>query len=175
MEAVGYDLYMKLLNEAVIEEKGEELPKKVECAVDIQADAYLSKNYIPFAPQRMDLYKKIARITTEEDYEDLIDEMCDRFGEPASPAVNLCKIALIRAKASHSGLKKVIERNGSLQLIPEEIDAAAITALSERYPLSRIKVNLGAEPSVTCQMPKNVRNTDFIMGLIETYSEIKNQ
>ena len=175
MEAVGYDLYMKLLNEAVLEEKGEELPKKVECAVDIQADAYLSKNYLPFAPQRMDLYKKIARITTEEDYEDLIDELCDRFGEPGSPAVNLCKIALIRAKASHAGLKKVIERNGSLQLIPEEIDAAAITALSERYPLSRIKVNLGAEPSVSCQMPKNVRNTDFIMELIETYSEIKNQ
>ena len=174
MEAVGYDLYMKLLNEAVIEEKGEELPKKVDCSLDIQADAYLSKNYIPFAPQRMDLYKKIARISTEDDYEDLIDEMCDRFGEPAAPAINLCKIALIRAKASSAGLKKVIERNSVLQLIPEIIDPDAVTKLSAKYPTSRMKVSLGTEPMVSCQMPKNIRNTDFIMELVETYAEIVN-
>ena len=173
MEAVGYDLYMKLLSEAVIEEKGEALPKKTECAVDIQADAYLSKTYIPFAPQRMDMYKKIARIATEEDYEDLIDELCDRFGEPGSAAINLCKIALIRAIGSTSGLKKIIERNGVLQIIPEQLDPMVVTKLSERYQASRMKVNLGSEPSFTCMMPKNVRNTDFIMELTETYAGIK--
>jgi len=172
MEAVGYDLYMKLLSEAVIEEKGEDIPKKTECAVDVQADAYLSKNYIPFAPQRMDLYKKIARISCEEDYEDIIDEMCDRFGEPAAPAINLCKIALIRAKGASAGVKKIIERNGVLQIIPEQLDPVLITALSEKYPSSRMKVNLGAEPSVTCMMAKNVRNTDFIMELMDDYCEL---
>jgi len=173
MEAVGYDLYMKLLSEAVIEEKGEALPKKTECAVDIQADAYLSKTYIPFTPQRMDMYKKIARIATEEDYEDLIDELCDRFGEPGSAAINLCKIALIRAIGSTSGLRKIIERNGVLQIIPEQLDPMVVTKLSERYQASRMKVNLGAEPSFTCMMPKNVRNTDFIMELTEIYAGIK--
>jgi len=172
MEAVGYDLYMKLLNEAVLEEKGEVPEKKVECAVDVHADAYLSKTYIPFAPQRMDLYKKIARIRTEEDYEDMIDEMCDRFGEPSAPAVNLCRIALIRAIASEAGFTKVIEREGSVQLIPQEINPMAISALAERFPMCRIKVSLGALPTINAMMPKGKRNTEFLLELIGEYLEL---
>jgi transcription-repair coupling factor (superfamily II helicase) len=172
IEAVGYDLYMKLLNEAVLEEKGEVPEKKTECAVDIHADAYLSKTYIPFAPQRMDLYKKIARIATDEDYEDMIDEMCDRFGEPAAPAVNLCRIALIRAHAAKAGFTKVIEREGTVQLIPQEINPMAISALAERFPMCRIKVSLGALPTINAMMPKGKRNTEFLLELIGEYLDL---
>ena len=173
MEAVGYDLYMKLLSEAVLEEKGETPEKKTECAVDIQADAYLSKTYIPFAPQRMDLYKKIARIVTEEDYEDMIDEMCDRFGEPSSAAVNLCRIALIRAAAAKAGFTKVIERDGKLQFIPQEIDPVALTFLAEKFPQCKVRVSLGAIPTINAVMPKGVRNTEFLLELIGEYLKIK--
>ncbi len=171
MEAVGYDLYMKLLEEAVIEEKGETLPKKRECAVDVQADAYLSKSYIPFAPQRMDMYKKIARISCEDDYEDMIDEMCDRFGEPSTAAVNLCRIALIRATAAEAGFTKVVEREGKVQLTPTEILPEALTSLAETYPASHIRVSLGAVPTITCTVPQGVRNTDFLIELLGYYKK----
>ncbi len=171
LDAVGYDLYMKLLSEAVAEEKGEKLPERRECAVDISADAYLSKSYIPFAPQRMDMYKKIARISCEADYEDLIDELCDRFGEPAKPAVDLCRIALIRATAAQAGIKKIIEHDGLLTVTPELLDPTVVAVLAERYPACRIRVALGAVPCFTCTLPKNVRNTDFTAELVDAYAE----
>lgn len=172
MEAVGYDLYMKLLNEAVTEEQGKTLPEKKECTVDIGADAYLSKSYIQFAPQRMDMYKKIARISTEADYEDLIDELCDRFGEPSAPAVDLCRIALIRATASRAGIGKLIEKDGRVTVIPELLDPALVTSLSEKYPQSKMRVTLGSAPCFTCNVPRGTRNTDFVAELVETYAEL---
>lgn len=172
MEAVGYDLYMKLLNEAVIEEQGNAVPEKKECTVDIEADAYLSKSYIPFAPQRMDMYKKIARISTEADYEDLIDELCDRFGEPSTAAVDLCRIALIRASASRAGIKKLIEKDGRVTVIPELLDPMTVTRLSEKYPQSKMRVTLGATPCFNCNVPRGMRNTDFVAELVESYSAL---
>lgn len=172
MEAVGYDLYMKLLNEAVIEEKGEKIEKKPECTVDIQADAYLSKNYIPSSPQRMEMYKKIARITCEDDYDDMIDEICDRFGEPSAPALNLCRIALIRAAAANAGFIKIAERDGKITLTPETIIPAAVTALAEEFSDCRVKVILGAQPSITCNVRKGERNTEFLIDLISAYSSL---
>ena len=175
MEAVGYDLYMKLLNEAVIEEKGEKIEKKPECTVDIQADAYLSKNYIPSSPQRMEMYKKIARITCEDDYDDMIDEICDRFGEPSAPALNLCRIALIRAAAANAGFIKIAERDGKITLTPETIIPAAVTALAEEFSDCRVKVILGAQPSITCNVRKGERNTEFLIDLISAYSSLITQ
>ncbi len=175
MEAVGYDLYMKLLNEAVIEEKGEKVEVRPECVIDIQADAYLAKNYIPFAPQRMDLYKKIALISCEEDYEDMIDEICDRFGEPSAPALNLCRIALIKAIAAKSGIEKVLENNGAYQLISGEINPVAISSLATKFPLSKIRVSLGAKPAITGIIPKGARNTDFLLDLVTEYHRMINE
>lgn len=172
LDAVGYDLYMKLLNEAVAEEKGEVVPERRECTVDISADAYLSKNYIPFAPQRMDMYKKIARISCEADYEDLIDELCDRFGEPAKPAVDLCRIALIRAVAASAGIKKIVEHDGMFTVTPEILDPSIVSALAEKYPTGKIRVTLGAVPCFTCALPKNAINTDFVAELVYTYAEV---
>ncbi len=169
MESVGYDLYMKLLNEAVIEEKGESVAPKTECSVDIKADAYLSKNYIPFPPQRIDLYKKIARIDCEEDYEDMIDEICDRFGEPNSAALNLCRIALIKAYASHSGVTKIEERDGVIRFIPELLDPGAASSLAEEFPEARIRVSLGKQPAVEAVIPRGQRNTEFLLALMKKY------
>ncbi len=172
IETVGYDLYMKLLNEAVIEEKGEDIPKRTECSIDVEADAYLSKSYIPFAPQRMDLYKKIARIGCEEDYEDMIDEMCDRFGEPGTPAINLCRIALIKSMAASSGVKQVVEHAGQVRFIPEQINSKALTSLASKFNTSRMRVVAGGEPAVTCIVPKGKRNLDFLMDMFSEYKKL---
>lgn len=173
MDAVGYDMYMKLLNEAVIEEKGEALPIKPECAVDITCDAFLSKSYIPSAPQRMDMYKKIARIETSEDYDDVLDELCDRYGEPGSAAVNLCRIGYIKSVGGKAGLKKIEEKEGTIRLYPEQMEAKPLTLLAAAYPNAGIKVQLGTTPHVLLKLPKGERNTEFIREILEKYAAFR--
>ncbi len=171
IESVGYDLYMKLLEEAVIEEKGEEIKKPLpECAVDIRCDAYLSKSYIASAPQRMDMYKRIARVENEADYNDIIDELCDRYGEPNSSAVNLCRIAWIRAMGRRCGFTKIEERDGNIRLYTGNVNAKAIQILAVTYPTLGVKVMLGQTPYITMKTKKNMRNTEFLIELLEKYS-----
>ncbi|MBE6599149.1 MAG: transcription-repair coupling factor [Ruminococcaceae bacterium] len=172
MEAVGYDLYMKLLSEAVVEEKGDMVPPKPECAVDIRCDAFLSKSYIPKAPQRMDMYKKIARIENEEDYDDLIDELCDRYGEPNSSALNLCRVALIKAYGGRCGIRKVEEKDGVIRLYQDNLNPKAAQSLAVKYPMCQLKVMLGQAPHLVMKMKKGERNTDFIIEILKYFLSV---
>ncbi len=170
MEAVGYDLYMKLLDEAVVEEKGEPVKKELpECAVDIRCDAYLSQNYIMSAPQRMDMYKRIAKVQNEDDYNDIIDELCDRYGEPNSQAVNLCRIAWIRAMGRQCGFSKIEEKDGSVRLYMLSPDAVKIQRLAAAYPTLGVRVMLGQNPYITMKTKKNMRNTEFLLEVLRKY------
>ncbi|MBO5274629.1 MAG: DEAD/DEAH box helicase, partial [Clostridia bacterium] len=170
LDAVGYDLYMKLLEEAVITEKGEEIKKPLpECAVDIRCDAYLTKSHIASAPQRMDMYKRIARIENEEDYDDIIDEMCDRYGEPNSQAVNLCRIARIRAMGRVAGFTKIEEKDGRIRLYSQNFDVGAVQKLAIAYPTLGVKVMLGQNPFIVMKSKPNMRNTEFLLELLEMY------
>ena len=175
MEAVGYDMYVKLLNEAVLEEQGIKEEPKAECAVDMREDAYLSASYIPGAPQRMEMYKKIARIGIYEDYEDTLDELCDRFGEPPAAAVSLCKIALIRALGAKAGMKKIEERDGALRFVPDTVDATAMTALANAFTDAQIRMVLGGEPALVCRpnAKKKLRMTDFATDLLTKYLQFR--
>ena len=98
MMSVGYDLYLKLLEEAVQEEKGETPRPRVDCAAELLLSANLPNEYVPDAGQRIDLYRRIALIRTEEQRSDMLDELIDRFGEPPEEAVALLDIALLRAE-----------------------------------------------------------------------------
>ncbi len=173
MEAVGYDMYMKLLNEAVIEEKGEVPPPKPECTVDIRCDAFLSKSYIPSAPQRMDMYKKIARIDREEDYDDVLDELCDRYGEPGSAAVNLCRIGFIKALGSQGGIRKIEESEGTVRLYPHQMESKPVTLLAAAYPQAGIRVLLGNAPHILLKVPKGERNTEFVLEILKKYNAFR--
>lgn len=82
---------MKLLSDAILEEKGEKRPEKPVCKVSLQFDAYIPESYIKNQAQRIDAYKKIALIETREDYSDILDELSDRYGKPPKPAENLFK------------------------------------------------------------------------------------
>ena len=175
MEAIGYDLYMKLLSEAVIEEKGEMIPVKKECAVSVNLDAYLSKSYIPSAPQRMEIYKKLARISCDEDAEDMIDEICDRFGEPGRIAMNLVRIALIRAKGSNLGITKIEEREGSVRFFPEEIDPEAVMRLAGTMPRGYVKILPGNPPFFTCRLTKGAEIAEFITDILNKLESYKKE
>ena len=170
LDAVGYDLYMKLLEEAVITEKGEEIKKPLpECAVDVRCDAYLTKSYIASAPQRMDMYKRIARIENEADYDDIIDEMCDRYGEPNSQAINLCRIARIRAMGRVAGFTKIEEKDGRIRLYSQNFDARAVQKLAMTYPTLGVKVMLGQNPFIIMKTKPGERNTEFLIELLLKY------
>ena len=169
MEAVGYDLYMKLLSEAVTEEKGEKVAKKRDCAVSVNVDAYLSKSYIPSSPQRMEMYKKIARIGCEEDARDMTDELCDRFGEPGEAAMNLIKIALIRALGSSSGMTKIEEQGGGVRLYPELLDPNIFISIAEDYPRGYVRVSPGKPPFVTFRFTPGANKADFVIGVLKKY------
>ena len=122
MEAVGYDLYCKLLNTAVKEEKGElqEQPS-FDTQIDCDIDAFIPDTYIPNESQKLDVYKRISSIETEEDYSEMQDELIDRFGEIPKPCANLLRIALLRAEAHRSYATEVDIRKGSwkIQLDPK--------------------------------------------------------
>ena len=109
MESVGYELYIKLLNDAVLEERGEKPPERRECSVTVAVSAYLPDSYVRESAQRMALYKRIALIRNREDMEDMIDELSDRYGDLPKPAVSLLHIALARALGEACGITAIRE------------------------------------------------------------------
>ena len=120
IESVGYDLYVRLLSEAVLEEKGEGVAKEIEATVDIKVSAHIPEKYIKVSSQRMEMYKKISLITDREDMQDIIDEFIDRFGEPPKEVIALIRISLIRALAARFGIMKVEARDSSLVFVMEK-------------------------------------------------------
>lgn len=118
MEAVGYDLYCKMLNEAVKKLKGEKVEtEEFETSVDIKVDAFIPVGYIKNELQKLDVYKRIAEIETEEEKQDMIDELVDRFGEPPKSVMNLLAIALLKAKAHHAYLTEITSKNDKLRFL----------------------------------------------------------
>ncbi len=122
MDSVGYDLYIRILNEAILEEKGEGIPHKTESVIDLAVDAYLPDRYVRSGAQRIDLYKKIAGVETPEDISDILDELSDRFGDPPKAAHNLVRIAYLRAQASKAHIARVETKNGYVFFYPERFD-----------------------------------------------------
>ena len=113
MMSVGYDMYLKLLDEAVLEEQGQ-APKQPECTADINVTANVDKNYVARGEERMDLYRRMAAIRTETDADDLLDEIVDRYGEPPKGVLNLIDIALLRAKARDCGITDIKQKAGDI-------------------------------------------------------------
>lgn len=111
MNAVGYDLYCKMLNEAVKEAKGIHTMEDFETSVDLNVDAYIPDSYISNEFQKLDIYKRIAGIETQQDYDDMLEELLDRFGEPGKAVLDLLAIAKLKAIA-HQGYVTEIKQTG---------------------------------------------------------------
>ena len=107
MEAVGYDMYIKLLGEAISEEKGEEKPIQEECSVDLDISANIPEKYIPSLSHRLSIYRRIADIKSVDDKMDVIDELCDRFGEPPKEVLGLMDVALLKGAAGRNGIYEI--------------------------------------------------------------------
>jgi transcription-repair coupling factor (superfamily II helicase) len=149
MEAVGYDMYMKLFSEAVTEEKGE-VPQNStkECLIDIRIDAHIPENYIESLPHRLSIYKRIADIKNDDDASDVIDELIDRFGDPPPSVEGLVKVALLRNTAAQAGIYEIGQNNNSLLLYVEKIDMSKVALLVQGMR-GRILVSTGPKPYIT--------------------------
>lgn len=120
MAAVGYDLYCKMLNEAVksMRDGGQEEEDNFETSIDLPLDAYIPATYIKNELQKLDMYKRVAGIETKEEMEDLQEEFMDRFGDPPKPVLNLLQVALLKARAHAVCLVSVEQKGGQLWLTP---------------------------------------------------------
>lgn len=133
MEAVGYDMYLKLLEGAVAEEKGElsEAAEDKECLIDLPVEAHIPEDYIESTPQRLSMYKRIAAIRNDADANDVYDELKDRFGMPPASICGLVEISLLRNAAAKIGIYEITQRNGSVLLYMKEPDINFVVALNK--------------------------------------------
>lgn len=123
MEDVGYDMYIKLLNEAVAEARGEPAPQApAECLVDLQVQAHIPESYIQSLNQRLDIYRKIADIRSRDDASDVIDELLDRFGDLPKSVMGLIDVALVRNMAVADGIHEIKQDGSDILLYTEKFD-----------------------------------------------------
>jgi transcription-repair coupling factor (superfamily II helicase) len=167
LSAVGYDMYLKLLNEAVEEQKKGADPARndgsaVGSTVDVKMDAFIPEDYISSAAQRIWCYKRIAEIRSEEDALDVTDELIDRYGEPPAPVAGLIEAAQVRNMAGTAGIREVLQDGGMLKIFTEKPDmegvSRAVGAMGDRVALdftsnAKISVKLikGEEPLKTAR------------------------
>ncbi len=166
MEAVGYDMYLRLLSEAVNEKQGISAERKAEeCLVDIQLDAHIPEPYITELSQRIDIYKKIACVRTVEDGMDLIDELIDRFGEPPRSVQGLIDVALLRNTAARLGFTEITQKGAHLNFVPQTLDMAFASRLAAALP-GRVFVNAGKKPYISVEMKQDANGLDTIREVL---------
>jgi len=168
MEAVGYDMYLRLLNEAIAEQKGEILPPSPEdCLVDISIDAFIPDEYIENPAQRIDAYRKIASIVTDEDSSDVLDELIDRFGEPPKSVMGLINVALMRNAASASGIKEIKQAGENVLFFIRSLEPQQIQSLLEKYK-NRVRFFDNAKPYFHVKLDKKQKASDLMNEVIKT-------
>ena len=170
MEAVGYDLYCKLLNESVKEIRGESTLKEgYETAIDLDVDAFIPDRYIRNEGQKMDIYKRIAAISGEEEYDDMMEELMDRFGEPPRSVQNLLAIARLKAQAHQIYVTELTQKGDEIRIVLYEramIDAAKIDTFLKEYG-GRMKFTVDTNPYFIYSRPKKGgRENDDVLLLV---------
>ena len=151
MMSVGYDMYLKLLNDAVLEQQGKTVPPRVECSADITVAAFIPESYVPASEQRMDLYRRIAALRTPEDRDELTDELLDRYGDLPPAVESLLSVALLRAAAMARGITDITQKGRQLIFtFDERVDASALLAVCTMASYrSRTQLSAGAAPRLT--------------------------
>jgi transcription-repair coupling factor (superfamily II helicase) len=170
IDSVGYDLYVKLLNEAVLEEKGE-LPKEAfESLIDIRVNANIPEEYIQVSSQRMEMYKKISLISEPVDMQDVLDEFIDRFGEPPIEVMRLISISLMRALGSKSKIKRVELRERMLIFAQDKPELAVWSELFGKYRGLMFKA--ASSPLVVYRLKSGEDPVSVALEILKDYYKI---
>ena len=175
MMSVGYDMYLKLLDEAVLEEKGE-TPKIPDCTADLNVTANVDKTYVVRGEERMDLYRRMAAIRSQEDADDLLDEIVDRYGEPPKGVLNLIDIALLRAKARAVGIKDIRQKGGDVLFTLSNLNFEAVGSLCNDpdYKLRVTFLASAKEPTLRLKLSSGVDSLKQSKVFIDRYRSFCN-
>ena len=175
MMSVGYDMYLKLLDEAVLEEKGE-TPKMPDCTADLNVTANVDKSYVSRGEERMDLYRRMAAIRSQEDADDLLDEIVDRYGEPPKGVLNLIDIALLRAKAREVGIKDIRQKAGDVLFTLSNLnfDAVGLLCSDPDYKLRVTFLANAKEPTLRLKLASGVDSLKQSKVFIDRYRSFCN-
>ena len=178
MEAVGYDLYCKMLNEAVKHLKGELEEEPYTTTIDLNIDAFIPSSYIPNEHQKLDVYKRIASIENEEEMADMTEELTDRFGDVPKKVQQLLQIALLKAMAHQVYVVSVEQKGEAFRFTMYEkakVHAERIAPLIEKYQGS-LKFTLEQNPYFTYQKKgknKQVKDEDVLELVKNVLNSIK--
>ncbi|MBQ8851542.1 MAG: hypothetical protein IJZ66_03785 [Oscillibacter sp.] len=151
--SVGYDLYLKLLEEAVLEERGEEKKIAAECTADLVVSANIPAFYVASPEQRMDLYRRIAAIRTDTDADELLDELMDRYGEAPKSVLALLDVALLRTVAREAGVVDITQKKDAVRFKFGAFDPQAVVSVisQNKYKL-RCALSAGDVPVLTMKL-----------------------
>lgn len=175
MEAVGYDMYLKLLGDAVAEEKGElkEGEEEPECLIDLPIEAHIPESYIESTAQRLSMYKRIAAVRTDADANDVLDELRDRFGNPPAAISGLIEISLLRNSAVSAGVYEISQRNGSILLYMNEPDVRYAVELNKTMK-GRVMLSASKKPYIAVKLGQESA-LETVRDSIAIITTVKNQ
>ena len=170
MEAVGYDLYCKLLNESVKEVQGISTVKEdYNTEIDLDIDAFIPERYIRNEMQKLDIYKRISGIQNEEEYDDMLEELMDRFGELPKAVQNLLLVSRLRAQAHDLYLTEVTQKGEEIRMVLYEkaqINTAGIDGLLKQYR-GRLKFTIDKNPYfLYIRQKKGNREVDNVLDTV---------
>ena len=162
MEAVGYEMYLQMLEQAISEERGDltKKPKK-ECLVDLPIDAHIPPTYIESVPQRLGIYRRIADITSRADADDVTDELIDRFGEPPAPVLGLIRTSLLRAYSAQHNIYEIGRKGDRLLLYIDDLDMQEISAIAAGFP-GRVTVSAAGKPHIAVRIMPQDKMLDLL-------------
>ena len=172
MMSVGYDMYLKLLDEAVLEERGEQ-PKQPDCTADLNVTANVDKDYVSRGEERMDLYRRMAAIRTQEDADDLLDEIVDRYGEPPKGVLNLVDIALLRANARRIGICDIKQKATDILFTMTNLNFEAVGAIcgDPDYKNRVLFVATSKEPTLRLKLVSGIDSLRQAKTFIDRFSK----
>lgn len=166
MEAVGYDMYLKLLADAVREENGEQPKEEAACTVDLNISAHIPENYIESLSARLGIYKRIADIENGEDVSDVIDELCDRFGEPPTAVMGLIDIALLRNRAAAAGIHEITGTANTVVLHTVAISPETVKKLSDGFG-ARFTLATSGDPAYIIRTSAGEKTATVVSQLVK--------
>ena len=174
MEAVGYDLYLKMLARAVSEEKGEVSDKEPEqeCLIDIQIQAHIPDDYIESVPQRLAAYRRIADIRNPDDADDVVDEFIDRYGDPPPCVEGLIRVALLRNTAISQGIYEIGQKGDCVLLYSENINMKKVSVLGKEMK-GRILVGAGKKPYISVKSSEDMPPVEALAKALSIMSWVK--
>ena len=176
MMSVGYDMYLKLLEDAVLEERGEPVPVRTECTADLSVSAFIPEKLVAAAGERMDLYRRIAFIRDETDASDMTDEIIDRYGDCPAPVQALIRIARLRSAASAAGISEIRQTGTSMKFSFADRDLSRVGALCAHPAFKgRVLLNAGEAPYLSLRLRGGEPPLDAASAFVTAWAEAKTE